>query len=63
MAEEWVDHALDQTWQAIGKLIAAERAHAEVDNKLKDSLAHLTEVERAKKNVELCPSQLREIGC
>lgn len=48
MAEEWVDHALDQTWQAIGKLIAAERGHAEVDNKLKDSLAHLTEVERAK---------------
>lgn len=39
MVEEWVDHALDQARQAEGKLTAAEKAHTEVDKKLKETLA------------------------
>ena len=39
-------------WTKAGKLSAAKKAHAKVDKKLKESLAHLTEAERAKKNVE-----------
>ena len=35
MVEEWVDHALDQA----RKLDIAEKAHAEADKKLKETLA------------------------
>ena len=45
MAEEWVDHALNQ-------LDATEKAHTEVDKKLKETLAQLTKVEKAQKNAE-----------
>ena len=47
-----MDHALDQAKQAEGKLTIAEKAHAEVDKKLKKSLTHPTEAEKAKKNAE-----------
>ena len=40
MAEEWVDHALNQ-------LDATEKAHTEVDKKLKETFAQLTKVEKA----------------
>ena len=44
--------ALDQARQAEGKLILVEKAHKEVDKKLKESLTHLTEAKRAEKNAE-----------
>ncbi|KAL0001772.1 hypothetical protein SO802_015553 [Lithocarpus litseifolius] len=52
MAEEWVDHALDQGRQTEGKPTAAEKAHAEVVKKLKKTLAQLTKAEKAQKNAE-----------
>ena len=39
MVKEWVDHTLDQAKQAEGKLRAVEKAHMEVDKKLKENLA------------------------
>jgi len=39
MAEEWVDHTLDQARQTEGKLATAEKAHAKVDKKFKETLA------------------------
>jgi len=36
-------------WTRAGKLSAAKKAHTKVDKKLKESLAHLIEAERAKK--------------
>ena len=53
MAEEWVDHTLDQARQVEGKLIATKKARAEVDKKFKETLSQLTEVEKAQKNVEV----------
>ena len=47
MANKWVDHSLDLARKAKGKLKASEKAHAEVDKKLKETLAQLTEVEKA----------------
>lgn len=47
MAEEWVGHSLDLVRKAESKLEASEKAHAEVDKKLKETLAQLTEVEKA----------------
>ena len=52
MAKEWVDCALDQARQAKGKLTATEKAWAQVDKKLKETLAQLIEAEKAQKNVE-----------
>ena len=52
MAEEWVDHALNQARQAEGKLASAKKVHAEVDKKLKETLAQLIEVKKAQKNTE-----------
>lgn len=52
MAKEWVDHDLDQARKAEGKLEAAEKAYAEVDKKLKETLSQLTEAEKAQRNVE-----------
>ena len=45
-----MDHALDQARQAKGKLKAVEKAPAEVDKRLKESLTNLTEA--AKKNAK-----------
>ena len=39
MAEEWVGHSLDLARKAENKLEAAEKAHTDVDKKLKKTLA------------------------
>ena len=52
MPEEWVDHSLDLVRKAENKLEAAEKAHVEMDKKLKETLAQLTEVEKAQRNTE-----------
>ena len=52
MVEEWVDHTLDQARQAEAKLAVAEKAHTKVDKKLKETLAQLTEAEKAQRNAE-----------
>ena len=52
MVKEWVDHTLDLARQAEGKLAAAEKAHTKVDKKLKETLAQLTEAEKAQRNAE-----------
>jgi len=44
VAKEWVDHALGQAREAEGKLEIVERAYAEADKKLKETLSQLTEV-------------------
>ncbi|KAL0011858.1 hypothetical protein SO802_006966 [Lithocarpus litseifolius] len=52
VAEEWVDHALGQARDVDGKKDVAKKAQAEAEQKLKDTLFHLAEVEKSKKNVE-----------
>ena len=47
-----MDHALGQAHKAKGKLKAAKKAHAETEKRLKDTLLHLAEVEKSRKNVE-----------
>ena len=47
-----MDHALGQAHKAKGKLKATEKAHAETEKRLKDTLLHLAEVEKSRKNVE-----------
>ena len=49
MAEEWVNHAIDQARKAEGKLDIAEKAHVEADKNLKETFAQLTEVEKSRK--------------
>ena len=52
VAEEWVNHALGQAREVEGKLQSAEKAHAESEKRLKDTLFHLAEVEKSRKNTE-----------
>ena len=52
MAEEWVDHALDTVRDAKAKQEATEKAHLNADKKLKETIAQLAEVEKARRNVE-----------
>ena len=52
MAEEWVDHALDTVRDAKAKQEATEKAYSNVDKKLKETIAQLAEVEKARRNVE-----------
>ena len=52
MADEWVDHFLDLARKVENKLEAAKNAHTEADKRLKETLAQLTEVEKAQKNAE-----------
>ena len=47
MAEEWVDHSLDMARDAKNKLEATERAYADTDKKLKETLAQIVKVEKA----------------
>ena len=47
MAEEWVDHSLDMARDAKNKLETTERAHADTDKKLKETLAQIVKVEKA----------------
>ena len=39
MVKEWVDHFLDLARKAENKLEATEKAHLDVDKKLKETLA------------------------
>jgi len=52
MAEKWVDHFLDMARKAKNKLEAAEKARTDADKKLKETLAQLTEMEKAYRNAE-----------
>ena len=52
MAEEWVDHSLDVARQAKKGQKAIEKAYAEADKKLKETLAQLSEVQKAQRNAE-----------
>lgn len=52
MADEWVDHSLEMTIDAKTKQEAAERARSNVDKKVKETIAQLAEVEKARKNVK-----------
>ena len=52
MTKEWADHTLGQAREAEGKLEIVERAHAEVDKKLKETLSQLAGVEKFWKNAE-----------
>ena len=53
MAEEWVDHTLGQACEVEGKLEATKKAYAETKQRLKDTLFHLVEVEKSRKNAKL----------
>lgn len=52
MVEEWVDHSLDLATKVENKLATVEKAHAEADKKFIETLAQLTEVEKAHKNAK-----------
>ena len=52
MVEEWVDHSLEMARDAKAKQEAVERAHSNVDKKLKVTIAQLAEVENTCKNAE-----------
>lgn len=52
MAKEWVDHAFSKSREAENKLVALDRALAEVEKKYKDSIFRLAEAERGRKNAE-----------
>lgn len=47
-----MDRALGQACEAKGKLEVAEKAHIEIKKRLKDTLFHLAEAEKSRKNVE-----------
>lgn len=48
-----MDHALSKTSEAENKLKLFEKAHTDSEKRLKDTLFHLTKVEKVRKNVEL----------
>ena len=52
MAEEWVDHSLKMARDAKAKQEVTERAHTDAEKKLKETIAQLAEVEKARNNVE-----------
>ncbi|XP_075645347.1 uncharacterized protein LOC142616359 [Castanea sativa] len=52
MAEEWVDHSLDLARKAEHNAEAAVRAQKEAELNLKETLTHLSEVEKAQKNAK-----------
>ena len=60
MAKECVDHALGQACEAEGKLKEAKKAYAETKKRLKDTLFHLAEVEKSRKNVESALTRFRK---
>lgn len=53
VVEEWVDHALSKLGKAKNKLVALNKALAEVEKKYKDSLFRLIEAEGGRKSVEV----------
>lgn len=52
MVEEWVDHSLKMARDAKAKQEVTERAHTDAEKKLKETIAQLAEVEKARRNVE-----------
>ena len=52
MAEEWVDHSLKMAKDAKANQKATERAYTDPNKKLKETIAQLAEVEKARNNVE-----------
>ena len=60
MAEEWVNHAIDQARKAEGKLDTVEKAHVEADKNLKEIFAQLTEVEKSRKNAKAALSSFEK---
>ena len=44
---------MDKAWKAEGKLDTTEKAHVEVNKKLKETLTKLAEVEKAQKNAKV----------
>lgn len=52
VTEECVDHALGQALENEGKLETTEKAHSDFEKRLKDTLFHLAEVEKSRKNAE-----------
>ena len=52
MAKEWVDHAFSKSREAENKLVALDRALAEVEKKYKDSFFGLAEAEKGRKNAK-----------
>ena len=52
MAEEWVDHSLNMARDAKAKQEVTERAYTDAEKKLKETIAQLAEVEKARRNVE-----------
>ena len=52
MVVEWVDHSLDLARKVENKLEVAEKAHAEVDKMLKETLAAQKNTELALKSFE-----------
>ena len=47
-----MDHSLEMARDAKAKQEAAQRAHSDADKKLKETIAQLTEVEKARRNTE-----------
>ena len=43
---------MDKAWKAEGKLDTTEKAHVEVNKKLKETFTKLAEVEKAQKNAK-----------
>ena len=53
VVEEWVNHALLKSREVESELVHLDKALAEAKKKYKDSLFHLAEVEKGRKNVEV----------
>ena len=47
-----MDHALDMARDAKARQEVAKRAHSDADKKLKETIAQLVKVEKARRNVE-----------
>lgn len=52
VAKEWVDCAFSKTHKSKNRLELSVKAHADTEKRYKDSLFHLAEVEKARKNAE-----------
>lgn len=52
MAEEWVDHALSKSREVEAKLAQSEKTRVDAEKKYKESLFHLVEAERRRKNAK-----------
>ena len=56
MAEEWVDHSLEMARDAKANQEAVERAHSNTNKKLKETIAQLAGVEKARRNAKFALS-------